>query len=171
VASKKENRQSKKAYSPADSLKAGKNTKVRKEFADYDYLKILDPEQLEFLGKFNNEFYGAGISKTKSGKVRAKHLHQKLSDVKEIYDDNNRRNNDVLGVTKANALLSDIETSLNNNDGWYIFNNENTEDAQIAAIDSDEAEILTYEEYQDVKHNLTMEMQFYYESIYGDRND
>lgn len=166
-----EKKAKKPAYKHGNSLKAGKNTKVRMEFIDYDYKEKLDPESFEYLAKFNNEYYGAAISKTKSGKVRAKHLHKNLAQVKEIYDDNNRRNNDVLGVTKANALLFDIETELTKNDGWWVKDSENTENAIISEIDTEENDILSYEEYQDVKHNLTIEMQFYYESIYGDYED
>ncbi len=168
---KRQEKSTKKKYSPADSLKQGKSPKVRKEFIDYDYTKTLDSEALEFLGKFNSEYYGASIRKTKSGKIRAEHVHKDLAHAKESYDDNNRRNNDVMGVTRANALLFDLQTEIEKNDGWYSHNPENQEDALIADIDSDEDTILSFKEYQEVKHNLTIEMQFYYESIYGDYTD
>ncbi len=89
--------------------------RVRREFVDYDYVNSLDEESKAWLSKFTSEHYGAAISKTKKkkgGKQRVKpgHLHTKLSQVKEIFDNNNRRNNDVYGVTRINGLLSDISS-------------------------------------------------------------
>lgn len=163
-----------KKYTHADSLRPEKNTKVRREFIDYDYTKELSEDELAFLAKFNNEYYGAAISKNpETGRVKAGHLHRKKADVKDIYDDNNRRNNDVYGVTRSNHLLYDIVTETNANDGWYITNEALTEAAAVSSLDAiDETEdILSFEEYQELKHNMSMEMQLVYEIIYGDRKE
>lgn len=89
------------------------NPRVRREYIDYDYTKQLPDEAKDFLDKFTSEYYGASISKyeTKNGKKRVKkgHLHKTISKAKEAYDNNNRRNNDVYGVTKINGLLSTID--------------------------------------------------------------
>jgi DNA mismatch repair ATPase MutS len=173
VAGKSDKRRKKK-YSPEDSLKQGKSPKVRKEFIDYDYIQDLDPESRAFLAKFNNEYYGAAVSKTKAGKIRAKHLHRDVHQVKEIYDDNNRRNNDVLGVSRANIGLTDIEAETRSNDGWYITNSSLQEEAIVSTLDMLENEqlFLTFEEYQEVKNSLTMEMQMFYEAYFnGDLED
>lgn len=158
----------KKIYKPEDSLNHAKNTKVRGEFIDYDYADKLDPENTAYLAKFNNEYYGAAISKRKDGKVKAGHLHKDLKQVKDIYDSNNRRNNDVLGVSKANRLINDIDAEIKNNDGWYVNNTALEEDALNEGIDSQEQEFLTREEYEKVKENLTIEMQFFYEAYFSE---
>lgn len=83
--------------------------RVRREFADQDYVNELSDEEREWLSKFNSEYYGAAITKTKQGTVKKKHLHTKTEHAKEIYDNNNRRNNDLYGVTRINGLLSNLE--------------------------------------------------------------
>ncbi len=108
------------------------------------------------------------MSKTKAGKVKAGYLHNTTELAKDCYDRNNRRNNDVLGVTKANSLLSEIHNEIDKNDGFYITNPQLTEDALIQRIedkDGDDA-ILSFDEYQKLKHTMTEEMIIFYESIY-----
>jgi hypothetical protein len=144
--------------------------RTRKELLDADYLKKLSPEELEWYAQFTDEWAGASVSKTKSGKIKAGYLHNTKELAKDCYDRNNRRNNDVLGVTKANSLLSEISNELNKNDGFYITDPELTEDALIHRIEEKENEdaILSYSEYQKLKHNMTDEMIIFYESIYSE---
>lgn len=157
-----------------DSLKPGKNTKVRREFVDYDYLKELPQDDKEWLAKFNNEYYGAAISKdVETGYVKRGHLHTTQKQAKEVYDDNNRRNNDVLGVSRVNIGLTEINAELDSRDGWYITNPELQENAIVSEIDrkAQEVDFLTYEEYHEVKGNLTFEMLMIYASVYGGKNE
>lgn len=141
--------------------------RTRKELMDYDYLNKLNPEELAYLGKFTDEYVGAAVVKTKTGKVKRGQLHNTKELAKDCYDRNNWRNNDVLGVTKANFLLSDINNELDNNDGFYITNPELTEDAIIQGMeDKDNSTILSYNEYQKLKHSMTPEMVLFYEAIY-----
>ena len=149
---------------------------MRREFIDYDYaqeLKREDPEALAWLAKFNSEYYGAAISKGKNGNVRKRHLHTTNAQAKEIFDDNNRRNNDVLGVTRANALLSAIDYANDSTDGMRLTNLDLQEQATVQTIDDqDESDVLlSIEEYNELKEQLTFEMQMFYESIYGDENE
>lgn len=162
----------KKKYQNEDSLNPARNTKVRGEFIDYDYKDKLNEAELEWLAKFNNEFYGASVGyNPETGRAKSGQLHKKKAQIKSIYDDNNRRNNDVLGVTKANRLLSDVENEFKNRDGWYVHDTEKQEDAQIAAIDNQEEVMLTKDEYEKVKHNLTFEMQMFYEAYFSEDLD
>lgn len=148
---------------------------MRREFIDYDYtqeLKQQDSEALEWLAKFNAEYYGAAIKKNDAGRVAKGHLHRTNAQAKEIFDDNNRRNNDVLGVSRVNIGLTEINGQLSANDGWYITNCQLTEDATIANIETkDNEEYMSYEEYLENRGNMTMEMLMIYESIYGDYDE
>lgn len=157
---------------PRNPLAASDAPRTRKELLDYDYLKKLSPEELEYLAKFTDEYVGASISKTKSGRVKKGHLHNTKELAKDCYDRNNRRNNDVLGVTKANFLLSEINNELDKNDGFYITNPELTEDAIIQGIEDNDSDdsILSYNEYQKLKYNMTPEMILFYESIYEEED-
>lgn len=65
--------------------------------------------------------------------MAAGHLHRTKAQAKSLYDANNKRNNDVHGVTKANFLLYDINSQ---KEGWDITNPSLTEDALIAMIDN-----------------------------------
>lgn len=146
--------------------------KVRRELLDYDaaYLKDLKknhPEEYLFLAQFTDEWAGANVRKTKAGKVRTGHLHNTDALAKDVYTRNNNRNNDVLGISRANNLAFDVVTELNKNDGWYVTNPELTEDAAISNMESTEPqEILSYEEYLKLRNNMTEEMILFYETLY-----
>lgn len=100
-----------------DSLKPNKNPKVRRELMDADYLHKLEEKDLNYYAKFMGEWAGAAIKKDKkTGRVAKGHLHTRKDQAKELYDSNNRRNNDILGVSRANSLLSHIEGLVNAND-------------------------------------------------------
>ena len=158
------------------------SVKVRKELIDYspEYLKDLKanhPEEYEYLAKFIDEYVNANVLKTKSkkrkdgttiygsGKVRKGQLHNTAELAKDVYDANNRRNNDVLGVARANRLMNDIDTEVQQKDGWYVTNPELTEDAMISDIDENE-QVLSKEEFLELKDNLTPEMLLFYLALY-----
>jgi hypothetical protein len=154
------------------SLYPANAPKVRKELLDYDpkFLRQLeknDPKAYEFLAAFTHEYVDAAIAKTKAGKVKAGYLHNTPELAKDRYDANNRRNNDVLGVTKSNHMLTNIDSELKNNDGFYITNPQLTEDAAINKMDREnEEELLSYEEYMELRHTMTEEMVLFYEAYY-----
>lgn len=166
---KSQQKKKKRKYKNIDSLNKAKNTRVRGEFIDYDYVKELDENELEWLAKFNNEYYGAAVKKTKTGRVAPGHLHRRMDQAKEIYDNNNRRNNDVHGVSKVNVGLTELDSEINARDGWYITNEDLTEEATIANIENQERDdVLTYEEFQKLRGSLTFEMEMFYEALYFD---
>lgn len=149
------------------SLDKAYQPRTRKELIDYDYIDKLSPEEKELIAQFTDEYYGGAVGKTKTGRIKAGHIHNTKALAKDCYDRNNRQNNDVLGVSKANSLVSEITQELNNKDGWYITNSELTEDALIASIENTENESeLTREEFEQIKDQLTPEMLLYYLSIY-----
>ncbi len=92
-----------------DSLNPAKAPKVRKELLDADYLDKLSPEDLKWYAQFTDEWTAGAVHKTKQGKVKAGYLHNTPELAKTVYDANNKRNNDVLGVSKANNLLRHID--------------------------------------------------------------
>lgn len=161
-------KKTKNKFTIQDSLIKGKNPRVRSEFIDFDYVKTLSPEDQEYLAKFNSEYYGASVGyNEKTGRAKSGQLHKKKTQIKEIFDANNRRNNDVLGVTKANLLLSDIA---NMNEELRVKNAELTEEATVAFYDDEERDIfLTREEFEALREQLTMEMQMFYESYYNSK--
>lgn len=144
------------------SLNPHYQPKVRKELIDFDYINSLSQEDKLWLAQFTDEYIGANVRKRKDGKVKAGHLHNTEELAKKCYDANNFRNNDVYSVTKANRLLSDIQTSIDKNDGWYVTNSGLTEDAIINKIDEKDEELLTLEEFNKLKKNMTKEMIEFY---------
>jgi hypothetical protein len=106
--------------------------RVRREFVDHDYVSQLSPSEKDWLSKFDSEYYGASIKKTKKGTIRKEHLHS-VNDgyAKQLYDANNKRNNDLFGVTRINGLLENIEGQ---HDGIGIADYTKSEDAMVALI-------------------------------------
>lgn len=161
-----------------DSLLEHKIPRVRREFLDVDkefidFLKKNHYDIYLYYAQFMDEYLGAAVKKTKTGRIKKGHLHNTEELLKPVRDANNRRNNDVYGVTKANGLLFNI-TDLNNNLGSRVEEAskvnkrpELVEDAVIAKIDeieaSDEKDLLLSEkEFKALRNQLTDEMvQFY----------
>ena len=111
--------------------------RVRREFVDADYLDKLSVSELEWYRKFIDEYIGANVKKSKKvNRVLTRHLHRTNEQAKELYDSNNRRNNDVHGVTKINGLLSDIDTVKGVGEIGRLHNPELVEDAMIALLDN-----------------------------------
>lgn len=149
------------------SLNPHYQPRVRKELIDFDYIKSLSPEDKLWLAQFVDEYIGANVRKRKDGKVKSGHLHNTEELAKKCYDANNFRNNDVYSVTKANHLLSDIQNSIDKNDGWYVTNSGLTEDALLSEIDENtENELLSLEEFKKLKKNMSKDMIEFYNKYY-----
>lgn len=77
----------------------GVSVKLRNDYADYDYLNKLNPEELKFLKAFHREFVNADF----------KHKHGRIYDKKyqkqRIYALNNARNRDVFNIKKWTGQL------------------------------------------------------------------
>ena len=140
------------------------NTKVRRDLLDADYINKLTPDEKRWYAQFIDEYVGGAVEKTKTGKVKSGHLHNTKALAKECYDANNRRNVDIMSVTKANRLLSVIDPELDTRDGWYITNPQLTEDSVISGLDKIENEELTLAEYITLKNNFNGERQAELES-------
>jgi hypothetical protein len=120
-----------------DSLNPAKMPRVRREFVDADYLDKLNIEELEWYSKFTDEYIGANIKKSKkTNRVLTRHLHRTNEQAKSVFDSNNRRNNDVYGVTKINGLLSNIDTTKGWGEMGSMSNPGLVEDALIALLDN-----------------------------------
>lgn len=148
------------------SLNPQYQTRVRKEFVDFDYIDKLDPKTKEWLAQFTDEYVGGAVKKNKSGKIAAGHLHNTQELAKECYDTNNRRNNDVYSVTKANGLLFDIKHKYELEETALDVNYALSEDAIIAEIENIEQDILTIDEFINLKANLNPEVRAFYTKHY-----
>lgn len=60
-----------------------------RDFLDFDYLKQLSDEELDWLNRFATEFYRADFSKP------GKALHRTKAKKRECYGANNARNRDI----------------------------------------------------------------------------
>jgi hypothetical protein len=112
--------------------------RVRKELVDMDYLKDLSEKDRQWIEKFSREYYGGSLN-TESPR---KNLHKSKAKIKECFDRNNKQNNDLFGVTKANNLLDHdiIYKKVENTEYIHPSNVKSslTEEALIAYIDNKE---------------------------------
>lgn len=156
------------------SLLPAFNTKVRRELLDADYLPSLSKEDLEWYAQFIDESVGGAVNKTKAGKVMAGYLHDTPELAKKCYDDNNRRNRDVFGVSKANGQLLNIDWKIGvdgEGDGWYVKNARLTEDALIADLDREDTEkVLTFKEYIMVRQHMKADIKEQYDLHFANEN-
>lgn len=162
-----------------EALNPGKAPRTRREILDYGEtpegrqwlkdLKLNHPDEYNYLLQFTDEWAGASIEKTSSGRVKRGHLHKTYDLAKDCMDRNNRRNNDVLGVTRANNLAFDIQAELSKQDGWYITNVKLQEDALIHEIESElnEDDMMSFKEFIKVRENMIPEIREEYEAIYA----
>lgn len=73
---------------------------VRQEYTDFDYLDKLNPKELEWLAKFNNEHLNASFSKdNKKNIIKDKKIKNK------IYNENNARNRCQYGRNKLSKKV------------------------------------------------------------------
>jgi hypothetical protein len=156
-----------------NSLLPQHNTRVRRELLDADYLKKLSYEQLRYYAQFIDEYVGGAIGKTKAGKVRQGYLHDTPELAKKCYDENNSRNRDIYGVSRANGFLHSIDWELSDDDsdGWYIKNPSLIEDSLIANMDSDESiQELSFKEYIMVRDQMLPDIRDAYDLKFYDEN-
>lgn len=182
MAKKKQSQKRLKKNIRLESLDPKYAPKVRKELLDYDpeflrKLKKENPEDYKYLAQFIDEYVGGSVSKKSNGTVKPGHLHSTKELAKDVYKKNNDRNNDVLGVSRANNLASDVITELQKNDGWYITNAGLTEEAIISQFEEKESEesILSRKEFKKLKKKIdageaymTPEMLLFYLDLYDE---
>lgn len=111
-------------------------TKVRKDLLDVDYADKLDEYTYLWHVQFTDEYTAGAVQKTKTGKVKAGHLHNTPELAKKVYDANNWRNNDIYAVSKANGLLKPIDMTFDEN-------NEEVENKQITNVNLTEMAIIS----------------------------
>ena len=90
------------------ALKKGYNLKSRQHLIDFDYLDKLNPEELDWLNRFSEEYHGANF------KHKGKIVQRKKAQRKNCTDMNNHRNNDVLVMTNVQGILSNITDTKDN---------------------------------------------------------
>lgn len=117
-------------------LKKNLNVKVRQELIDHDYIDKLSEEEKAWLSKFNEEYVSGSFKKTKGGNYSTKNLHKTKKLRKDCWDRNNWRNNDVLGVTKANGMLKDGESAQAILEDRSVRTASQVEDTVISLIDT-----------------------------------
>lgn len=108
------------------NLKPELNLKSRYELIDFDYLDKLSPDEMKFLDKFSEEYFGARFRKCKvhskkkpNGKTpkprkpckecRKLNLQKSKKMRKDCTDRNNARNRDILTRAKASGSYVSIE--------------------------------------------------------------
>lgn len=152
-----------------DALNPRMNPKVRREHLDADYLKKLPPDILKYYAQFIDEYTHASIKKDKRGKVIKGHIHTTNALAKKCSDANNYRNNDLFSVGRANNLVHEIDPMIDQRDGWYITNNQLTEDAIIAQLDSNEQnEELSFFEYVKVRPHMNESRRKELDTTFGE---
>lgn len=133
-----------------DALKKFFNPKVRSEVWDgLDYINDLPEAEKEWMKKFMSEYANASIGVDKKGMPKKGHLHKTKKQKKSVFDANNKRNNDVFGVTKVNGLLEyDVNGLSHERDIWFETDPNSTEDALHWAIDYKNNKNATKREYR-----------------------
>lgn len=91
-----------------------KNSKVRQEFLDADYLHTLNKEELEFYNKFCKEYYNNNADKDESGEWSDENFFDRKNDAvrKELNRDNNTRNSDIFGSRRAIGQLMYLDNTV-----------------------------------------------------------
>lgn len=92
-----------------------KNTRVRQEFLDADYLDKLSPEQLKYYDKFCTEYYNNSFERDETGEWSEDNLFDIRNNDslrKELNRDNNTRNSDAFGGLRAAKQLIYLENSV-----------------------------------------------------------
>jgi hypothetical protein len=90
-----------------DHATLGVSVKLRNDYADYDYLDKLSPNELKWLKGFHREYINADFAHRHTRHYKSKKQR------KAIYDANNARNRDLYGIYKWTGELYTC-ASLNN---------------------------------------------------------
>lgn len=88
-------------------LDINRNSKIRKDILDMDYLHKLSDEEFEWFAQFMNEYVSGNFVKDEKGEYSKKNLHKTAKERKDCYDRNNARNRD--GLTASNAFKKTVE--------------------------------------------------------------
>jgi len=185
-APKKRKKQTKKKKSTTPAIKKNVRLKsvnpkyapkVRKDLLDADYLDTLDEETFKWYAQFTDEWSAGAIKKDSMGRITRGHIHRTNALAKELYDANNKRNNDIYGVSKANGLVQNLDMVVGENNETIenkLINNVNlTELAINESIDNkvqDENELLTKREFLKMVKNgakIPQEMFDFYKKYYN----
>lgn len=152
-----------------ESLNPAENPKVRRELLEVDYLHKLNEAELKWLAQFTDEYVGSSIQK-KNGRVVRGHLHSTNELAKSCYDANNKRNNDIFSVGRANNFVHTIEGKLDEKqDGWYVINPSLVEEAVIAQLEEKRVEKpLTFKEYVMLRSKMVDSVRKEYDDYFGD---
>jgi hypothetical protein len=111
-------------------------SRVRQEFLDIDYLDQLSDKEKQFLHSFLEEYLGGNFQHS------GKQLIKSKKKMRELWRENNSRNRDLYGLSKARgALFSLDEIGYNAVDQNMIehiegTNYDVTEDSMIDLIDN-----------------------------------
>jgi len=140
---KKEKGSSRRSRSKHPALNPKFAPKVRKDYLDFDYLDQLSEEEKDWLNKFVDEELHASFKNDK------RDLNRTKKDRRRVYSNNNSRNRDLYGISKANRLLDKIEDMVQEESNLEIEHKSDIktnhsehynleEDAMIARIDKEE---------------------------------
>lgn len=136
-------------------------SRIKQEYHDIDYVLKLNEEEQAWLSSFMNEDLGAQFNH------QGKAIYKSKEKKKEAYRRNNARNRDEYSRLKAMGRTVDIPEHLAYQYWEENYVNEEAENDVIDKIESSEKnEILTLEEYNNLKDKLTDEVKEFYQKYY-----
>lgn len=91
-------------------LNPNHQVRTRREFIDYDYVNQLSKEEIEFLKKFTDEYYGGGNFKRNEDRTfnYSKNAHKTDIERRECYKRNARQSRDLYNLLKISGRLENI---------------------------------------------------------------
>lgn len=112
------------------------NPVKRREYIDYDYLTALSEDELKWLNKFSDEYYGGSFTKNKETGRYKGNIHTKTEDRRDCYRRNNRRMNCTYGDRKAkNTLMYSDVPEFYETHSKQCVNNEDIEDVIMSSVE------------------------------------
>jgi len=125
-----------------DPLKTKDQSRLRRQFIDYDYIKKLSPEEREFLAKFTDEYYGGGgFKRGEDGKFDyTDNVHKTDELRRDCYNKNNQNQRCIYSLAKTTNKVYELEEAItkaeNSGENLQDLFNLNHEDDIIELIDS-----------------------------------
>ncbi len=95
-------------------LNPRKFSKVKQEFHDFDYIKLLSPKEKQFLSDFTWEYLGANLTEAK--------YHKTKKARKDVFDANNARQRDIYSQRRAEGRLFSMTPEVaawHSENNWY----------------------------------------------------
>lgn len=138
-------------------------SKVKQEYHDIaDYNFELDVKNRQWLNSFMEEDLGANLNHG------GKKIYKKKLDKLECFRRNNQRNRDLYSLMQVTKRLKKENNTKILLDEMQNLETTNPEDSILQLIDTktEDVEILSLEEYQQLKNNLTEEVKRFYEEYY-----